>query len=140
VFHVSLLKKVVGKSQNVSSVLPSEDAELHVPEKVLGRRMITQGIRPVHRVLIKWSDSPESLAIWEDLEALRQRFPLAPAWGQAGPIGEGHVSNPDMAGTMLEPEARETEETQDHGPVEGKRAGRVRKPKQRYGGSEWVRE
>jgi hypothetical protein len=93
-----------------------------------------------HQVLIKWSDSPESLATWEDLEALRQRFPLAPAWGQAGHAGEGPVSNPDMAGTMLEPEVHETKEKQGHGLVEGKRVGRVRKPNQRYGGPEWVRE
>jgi hypothetical protein len=47
VFHVSLLNKVVGKSQNVSSMLPSEDVELQVLEKVLGRCMIARGIHPI---------------------------------------------------------------------------------------------
>jgi hypothetical protein len=47
VFHVSLLNKVVGKSQNVSSVLPSEDVELQVLEKVLGHCMIARGIHPI---------------------------------------------------------------------------------------------
>jgi len=39
--------------------------------------------------LIKWSGMPASLATWEDLEALRQRFPLAPTWGQVGSQEEG---------------------------------------------------
>jgi hypothetical protein len=32
------------------------------------------------------------MATWEDLEALKSRFPTAPAWGQAASQGEGHVS------------------------------------------------
>jgi hypothetical protein len=135
-----LLKKIVGKSQEVLSVLPSEDVELQVPEKVLRRHMITRGIRPIHQVLVQWSGSLESLATWEVLEVLRQRFRLAPAWGQAGPVGEGPVSTPDRAGTLVEPVAREFEVKQGNGPVVGKRATHMRKPNQRYGGSEWVRE
>jgi hypothetical protein len=44
-----------------------------------------RGIRSVQQGLIKWSSSPESLATWEVLELLRQRFPAALAWGQAAP-------------------------------------------------------
>jgi hypothetical protein len=32
--------------------------------------------------LVKWSFATESLATWENLQALRQMFPLALAWGQ----------------------------------------------------------
>lgn len=32
------------------------------------------------------------MAAWEDLEALQQKFLLAPTWGQAGFEGEGEVS------------------------------------------------
>jgi hypothetical protein len=35
------------------------------------------------QVLVKWTALPESLSTWEDLEALKQRFPVALAWGQA---------------------------------------------------------
>lgn len=36
---------------------------------------------------------PRSLATWEDLEALKQRFSRAPAWGQVGSEGREGVSN-----------------------------------------------
>jgi hypothetical protein len=48
VFHVLLLKKVVGASQEVSSVLPPADARIQIPEKVLTHRMVTRGVQPVH--------------------------------------------------------------------------------------------
>jgi hypothetical protein len=38
-------------------------------------------------VLVKWSASPKSLATWEDMEVLKQRFPMTPAWGQATSYG-----------------------------------------------------
>jgi hypothetical protein len=37
----------------------------------------------VIQVLVQWSSMPASLATWEDLEALRQKFPGAPDWGQS---------------------------------------------------------
>jgi hypothetical protein len=36
----------------------------------------------VQQVLVEWSGLPRDLATWEDLEALRQCFPFAPAWGR----------------------------------------------------------
>ena len=47
----------------------------------------------VHSGLIKWSGLPCSLTTGEDLEPLRQCFPFAHAWGQAGPEEEGGVSS-----------------------------------------------
>jgi hypothetical protein len=44
-------------------------------------------------VLIQWSNSDEALSTWEDEEALRARFPDAPAWGQAGFQQRGNVSS-----------------------------------------------
>lgn len=44
------------------------------------------------QVRIRWSTMPEELATWEDYDALRQRFPHAPAWGQAGSEGEATVT------------------------------------------------
>jgi hypothetical protein len=54
--------------------------QFQVPEMILNRRLVTRGIRSIHQVLVKWSSSPDSLATWEDLKALWQRFPEAPAW------------------------------------------------------------
>jgi hypothetical protein len=53
----------------------------------LGHRMILQ-------VEVQWSEASPEQATWEDLEALRQQFPFALAWGQAGFQGEGIVSEP----------------------------------------------
>jgi len=87
VFHVSQLKQAVG-DQVVSSSLPDDQAAFSIPERVLQRR-VSAGDHPVLQGLIKWSGMPASLATWEDLEALRQRFPLAPTWGQVGSQEEG---------------------------------------------------
>jgi len=92
VFHVSQLKQAVG-DQVVSSSLPDDQAAFSIPERVLQRR-VSAGDHPVLQGLIKWSGMPASLATWEDLEALRQRFPLAPTWGQVGSQEEGGVSSP----------------------------------------------
>jgi hypothetical protein len=43
--------------------------------------------------LIQWSNHPRSLATWEDLEALKQKFPRAPAWGQAASRRGENVSS-----------------------------------------------
>jgi hypothetical protein len=39
------------------------------------------------QVLVKWSSLPASLTTWEDLEAVQQCFPRAPAWGQTVSLG-----------------------------------------------------
>ena len=41
------------------------------------------------------------MATWEDLEALRQRFPSAPAWGQAGSL-QGGVLLPFLRLTLIQ--------------------------------------
>jgi hypothetical protein len=63
-----------------------------VPESILSKRMVVRGRRSIKQVLIKWSALPEALATWEDMEALRQCFPWAPAWGQAASKGGGDVN------------------------------------------------
>jgi hypothetical protein len=93
VFHISLLKKVVGQDVSVSSSLPRGLTEYQVPEKVLQRRVTFKGARSVPQALIKWTESSECqcLATWEDVEPLKQRFPAALAWGQAGFQGGKNV-------------------------------------------------
>jgi hypothetical protein len=120
VFHVSQLKQAPGK-QLVSSTLPANTALFQIPERILQRRM-TQGDRPSLQGPIKWSGMPESLATWEDLEALRLRFPSAPTWGQVASEEGGNVSSTRAAGQQAAP---------------GPRPKRVSKPNVRVSGPEW---
>lgn len=89
VFHVSQLKAVVPISQEVQPLPPALDG-LQVSERVLQKRVATTDYEVRLQALIQWTGWPASLATWEDMETLCQRFPRAPAWGQAGSQeGEG---------------------------------------------------
>lgn len=90
VFHFSQLKKSQG-DQAVSSTLPNDLAELQVPVRILQRRW-SSGDHPIEEILVEWSQMPPSLATWELADQLRQQFPRAPAWGQAGSQDRGSVS------------------------------------------------
>jgi hypothetical protein len=103
VFHVSQLKRFVSSNRPVSSSLPDALPEFQVPERILQCRIVSRGIHSVVQVMVQWSASPASLATWEDLEALKQRLPDAPAWGQASSFGGGNVTATDEI-TELEPE------------------------------------
>jgi hypothetical protein len=35
----------------------------------------------VVQVLVKWSSLPAEMATWEDFYEIKQRYPVAPAWG-----------------------------------------------------------
>jgi hypothetical protein len=94
VFHVSQLKKCLGPGQQVQSPHPPPDISFQIPLQVLQRRVRQKGLRRVVQGLIKWSDATGDTVTWEDLEALQQQFPAAPAWGQAGFQEEGIVSDP----------------------------------------------
>jgi hypothetical protein len=83
VFHVSQLKQAVGGKYAITSSVPGGLSSMQVPEKILQHRLSARGSRPVLQVLVKWMALPESLSTWEDLVALKQKFPAAPAWGQA---------------------------------------------------------
>ena len=89
VFHVSQLKTAL----HTVSPLPQDLARLQIPLKVLQRRIRTSDNNVVPQVLIQWSNLPRSLATWEDLEAIKQRFPRAPAWGQASSLQGENVSS-----------------------------------------------
>lgn len=87
VFHVSQLKLFIQPPTQVSAVIPDLSDPFQVPVAILQRRMVSRGVRAVQQGLVQWSSLPQSLATWEDLEALQQRFPSAPAWGQVGAQG-----------------------------------------------------
>jgi hypothetical protein len=131
VIHVSQLKRAVGAHCQVQPVLPTIDDQFAIPIRVLQRRFRQKGSVAVPQGLIQWSDQPESLATWEDLEELRQRFPRAPAWGQAVSQGGGNVSVTDTP-TTSGPEAGGAT-----GP-EAQHSTRTRKPSRRYDSKDWV--
>jgi hypothetical protein len=54
--------------------LPDDLAQFQVPQLILDRRW-TPGDSSVEEVLVQWSQMPPSLATWETLESLKQRFP-----------------------------------------------------------------
>ena len=75
-----------------------------MPLAILDRRWTTDAI-PAEEVLVHWSQMPPSLATWELLVPLEQRFPKAPAWGHAGFQDRGIVSTPSSA--VLKPHSEE---------------------------------
>ncbi|KAM3386101.1 hypothetical protein ACQJBY_009639 [Aegilops geniculata] len=131
VLHVSQLKKALGPHCQVQSDLPPVDSQLAIPVRVLQRRFRQAGERAVPQGLIQWSDQLESLATWEDLEALKQRFPRAAAWGQAAFQGKGNVKARPWATTGDSP----TNEAQEVVRLDK----RLRQPAQRYTSDEWVK-
>ena len=78
VFHVSLLKKAVGKYK-VGEVLPTglEDdrAELMIPELILATRSNTKRGETKKQVLVQWKGQLVEEATWEDEVTIRSQFP-----------------------------------------------------------------
>jgi hypothetical protein len=88
VFYVSQLKPAVLGTE-VSSVFPTDIELPCFPERILQHRLGSSTGKQVPQVRVQWSNWPPELATWENLEDLRQRFPAAPAWGQATSQGGG---------------------------------------------------
>jgi hypothetical protein len=86
------------------------------------------------QVLIQWSGLPAALATWEDVEALRQRFPRAPAWGQAGPYRRGDVSSSSEGAVQVHVDNAVQEKEDQMGP---RRSTREMKPNTKVQGPEW---
>jgi hypothetical protein len=97
----------------------------------LDKRLINHCVHPVVQVLAQWSSAPASMATWEDLEALRQWFPLALAWGQLTPKegGDATAVIHDMVATGGKTPKDEV--------VGQARSRRNRWPNRRVFGSEW---
>lgn len=97
VFHVSQLKPFTPDYTAESTDLPVPlelDALEVVPEEILERRLSKKGNAALLQVRVRWSSLPATTTTWEDYEVLRQRFPSAPAWGQAGTQAGGSVTTP----------------------------------------------
>jgi hypothetical protein len=148
VFHVSQLKRAIPSNTPVSSELPDISNQMQVPLKVLDRRLRQHQQTMIPQVLVRWSYLPEALSTWEDEETLRQQFPRAPAWGQAGSQGGGGVTpatspviaadkksedDDTVAGGVLQKDAS------DRGVTTLERMTRSRRPNPRMLGPEWAK-
>jgi ribosomal protein L21E len=149
VFHVSQLKKAISPSLQVSTELPHSVASdtLRFPIKVLQRRLKPHGDHLVSEVLIQWSAWPTSMATWELETELKQQFPAAPAWGQAGSQEGRDVRNPvpvrqdeaedEIAGRTTKGKAEENTSS-PHGPSKREKPKRRRKPNPKNSGPSWI--
>jgi hypothetical protein len=87
------------------------------------------------------------MATWEDEEELRVKFPLAPAWGQAGgKEGENVTILPGQLSNKLQETDEELQEKAVYQPEEQaqvqaqpRRSKRGRIPSTRYAGQDWTR-
>jgi transposase InsO family protein len=125
-FHVSQLKKAVLPGTLVSSLFPTDIELPRVPIAILQRRQAPTTAGMGEQVLVQWSGWPPELATWEFLETVRQQYPRAPAWGQAGSQAPGTVSTATTAGPT---------DAKDKGP---RRSGRSRRPNTMVVGKEWA--
>ncbi|KAK6150954.1 hypothetical protein DH2020_015886 [Rehmannia glutinosa] len=78
VFHVSLLKKRVGSTDNVSSTLPFFDDDGKVilyPLAILARRLVKRNNAAIPQILVRWSHLPDFEATWEDYHTIISQFP-----------------------------------------------------------------
>jgi hypothetical protein len=78
VFHVSLLKKVIGDITLTTHVLPPKASciSTEVPEIVWDQRLKTKNKRVVSQLLIKWRDWQAEMATWEDEDTYWLRYVL----------------------------------------------------------------
>ncbi|XP_057252042.1 uncharacterized protein LOC130592021 [Beta vulgaris subsp. vulgaris] len=97
VFHVSQLKKAVGEVQAVAE-LPSNissDLEwLAEPEAVLDIRTVGSPSSPRVEVLIKWQQSSNFEATWEEFHSIQRRFPHFHLEDKVSVWDRGNVTNP----------------------------------------------
>lgn len=78
VFHVSLLKKVVGDyhvEKELPKELESEPESGWEPVQVLATRTITKDNEAVKQLLIQWKGKDVAEATWEDEFIMRSQFP-----------------------------------------------------------------
>lgn len=128
VFHVSQLRKVLRPGTHANATPPSVTDVLVTPVKILAQRWRPGPNGRRAQVQIQWSDPTATDITWEDKEELMQRFPTAPAWGQADSQGGGDVRQHSSVPTGEE----------EMGLVlHRKRPARLVQPNRRFIGPEW---
>jgi len=95
VFHISQLKPFTANYSPVFEKLPvltDLQASSAVPKQIVDRRLVKKGNAAITQVKVTWTELPATICTWEDYNVLKQRFPKAPAWGQAETQGGGGIT------------------------------------------------
>lgn len=126
VFHVSLLKKYVGKEVVPVQDLPEVDVDFYhiAPFQILCNRMVQRHGIEIPQILVHWLNSTTTAATWEDYVFIRCKFPTFDPCGQGSSSGKDIV----MAARDLEVEGLLEKEGK------GKELGFIRK----FGGENGV--
>lgn len=61
VFHVSLLKKVIGTTDHVSSPFPPDLPDVQILENIFDERVTARSNRLQRQLLIKWHNLPPEM-------------------------------------------------------------------------------
>lgn len=95
VFHISQLKSFHPDHSLIFSTLPVTtdlQATEAQPDRILDRRLVKKGNTAIPQVLLSWTGLPATSATWEDYYVVKEQFPDALAWGQAGSSAGGAVT------------------------------------------------
>jgi hypothetical protein len=98
VFHISQLKPFTADYTPVYESLPGVtdlEAVDTQPHMIIDRRLVKKGNTAIPQVKLTWLGLPASATTWEDYNVVKQRFPNAPAWGQAA-SSAGEVSHLEL--------------------------------------------
>ena len=99
VFHVSLLKKKIGR-KTVARIAPpkvnAEEQPLICPAAILDKRIIKRNNQVVTQLLVEWCNLGRDNATWEDYSILITQFPKFDPWGQGSAEGQGIVMKLSM--------------------------------------------
>lgn len=78
-FHVSKLKRQLGRGAMVQKVLPQDlDVTTAVPIAILDTKMVQRGNRAAKQVLIQWNNGTKDEATWEFYYDMQKCFPDLP--------------------------------------------------------------
>lgn len=138
VFHVSQLKRALGKGLVASPALPSDQYRFSVPVKILQHRSSVRGLNSCPQVLVQWSAMPEELATWENVQDLQQQFPNAAVWGHPACLVGGNVSITEEKDNDSQQEGDDQRAGPTTVPVGPPYAKRVRKRNAKVYGPAWV--
>ncbi|KAI5404875.1 hypothetical protein KIW84_051874 [Lathyrus oleraceus] len=97
VFHVSLLKKVVGHYHEEDELpdLLEEQTKVYEPEAVLATRKVKKQDEEIRQILVHWKGKIAEEATWEDEIMIRSQFPKFGLEDKAIAEGEG-IDRPQL--------------------------------------------
>jgi hypothetical protein len=59
---------------DISQLVDLSGRDVH-PVRLLDRRLVRRGHKPVVQVQVAWSELPDDATTWEDIDVLKTRFP-----------------------------------------------------------------